>query len=71
MSNEKPNDICENCLYFADEHDRTECRKYAPHRGDSSRPWANVQKVEWCSEFEHNKTGPSQKVIGEMQNSIG
>ena len=53
MTNIDSKEICANCKHFANEHDRTECRKYAPRRGES-RSWANVQKVEWCSEFEWN-----------------
>ena len=53
MSNIDPDAICEKCVHFANERNQTECRKYAPRRG-GGRTWADVQKVDWCSEFEIN-----------------
>ncbi len=52
MSNIKANEICENCKHFFNEHGHTQCRKYAPRRGDGGKSWANVEKIDWCSEFE-------------------
>ena len=55
MSNHYPNEICENCKHFFNEHQTTDCRKYAP-RGEG---WTRVQKTDWCSEFEELK--PTKK----------
>ena len=51
MSNIDSEEKCEKCRHFANENDRTECRKYAPRRGEGTRSWPNVQKIDWCSEF--------------------
>ena len=60
MSNIKSEEVCENCKHFFNEHQTTDCRKYAP-RGEG---WARVQKMDWCSEFEKIPSRKKGHVVG-------
>ncbi len=58
-----PNEKCENCKHFANDRGQTQCRKDAPRRGDVGKPWANVQPIDWCSEFKKKTEKPNRKFI--------